>query len=134
MLGFWPESRILWLPSDTEVATDFVVRAAPTHGRGDMLIIGLNPGEPPGKMTGLVLEGDLGWPISNVNVAARNLKTGDMRSVKTTSDGTFLFNHLVEGKYEVKAEAESRMPEYRSATVEYAVQPNVIFHLEMERR
>ena len=50
--------------------------------------------------------------------------------MKTASDSTFLINHLVEGKVELKAEAEHHLPEYRSATVEYAVQPDVTFHLE----
>jgi hypothetical protein len=80
-------------------------------------------------MKGLVLE-DQGGPISNANVIARNLRTGEARSVKTASDGTFLLSHLVEGRYEVKAEAANRLPEYRSATVEYAVEPDVTFHLE----
>jgi len=128
--GFWPESRILWLASSGEVETDFVLRPAATHGRGDVIIVGLKPGEPPGEIRGLVLREGLGWPIGKANVTARHLRTGGTRSVKTAPDGTFLINHLVEGKYELKAEAENRLPEYRSATVEYAVQPDVTFRLE----
>src|SRR5438477_12875558 len=29
--GFWPESRVLWLPSNVEIANDFVLRGALTH-------------------------------------------------------------------------------------------------------
>ena len=128
--GFFRETCVLWVPYNSEVSMDFVLRGAPTHGYGDVFVVGYKRGEPYtfGRIQGQVI-GEFGGPVSRARVVVRNEGTGWERAVETRKDGTFIIVRLPEGRYDVKAEAEGYEPEHLTAVIEYAVDAALKFEL-----
>jgi hypothetical protein len=108
---------------------DFLLRAEPTHGYGDIIIVGRKPGEPyTGFVQGQVI-GNFGWGISHARVVARDELTGREHAIETRGDGTFLMDGLLAGRYDVRAEAAQYEPEHLTAVKEFAVNAALKFDL-----
>jgi hypothetical protein len=128
--GFFRESCILSVLSGREASLDFLLRAEPTHGYGDVVIVGQRPGHPYrfGSIQGQVI-GQFGGGISNARIVAKDEATGREYRVSAGEDGTFLITGLPKGRFDVKAEAENHEPEHLTAVIEYAVDAALKFDL-----
>ena len=128
--GFFRETSVFWVLSTRETSLDFLLRLEPTHGYGDVFIIGQKPGAPymAGSIHGQVI-GPFGSAVSHARVVAMDEGTRREHSVETRNDGTFNIDHLPEGRYDVKVEVEGYEPEHLTAVIEYAVDAALKFDL-----
>jgi hypothetical protein len=128
--GFFRESYILTVFSRRETSVDFLLRAEPTHGYGDVVIVGQQPGDlyESGCIQGQVI-GQFGRGISNAWILAKDEATGREYRAKAREDGTFLITNVREGRYDVKAAADNHEVEHLTAVIEYAVNAALKFDL-----
>jgi hypothetical protein len=128
--GFYRETCILTVLSARETSVDFLMRAEPTHGYGDVFIIGQKAGDPysSGRIQGQVV-GQFGRGISHARIVAKDEATGREYRAEAREDGTFLMVGLLEGRYDVNAEAERHEREHLTAVIEYAVDAALKFDL-----
>jgi hypothetical protein len=128
--GFFRETCVIWVLSARETSVDFLLRAEPTHGYGDVIIVGQKPGEPymVGSIQGQVI-GEFGRGVSHARVVARDEATRREYAAEAREDGTFFIRRLPEGRYDVKAGAQRYKPEHLTAVIEYAVNAALKFDL-----
>ncbi len=128
--GFFRETYTFTVITARETSVDFLLRVEPTHGYGDVIFVGLKPGDPYrlGHLQGQVI-GGFGRGIEHARIVARDETTGTEYDTKTREDGTFSIEGLPEGRYDVRAEAERHDPEHLTAVIEYAVDAALRFDL-----
>jgi hypothetical protein len=134
--GFQPDVRVTWIPSRPELNLDSVLRPAWTHGYGDAIVIDVERhriiGDSPeyrGAICGHVLS-QYGDRIPRVRVVAENLDTHGSQSSEAGKDGAFVIDGLPKGFYRVSADIDGYWPDFRSARIEYAIDPEIELQLE----
>jgi hypothetical protein len=137
VLGFWPDIRVTRIPPTSEMIVDFTLDVEGTHGYGDVYVIDeerhrVIPDGPKyrGQIRGRSLD-EQGSPLAGVRIVAHNLEVGTTFTGKSVKGGSYDLQGLTKGFYKVCAETKAYWPECRSAKIEYAVNPEIEFRLEV---